>query len=237
MTDAPPAAQLQDIEIRYGARVTIGPISAAVAPASVLGLIGPNGSGKTSIMRAMCGLQRLHAGEIRVLGTRVEPGVPVPGVGAMIEEPRFYPWLSAPENLLLAAGGRRAWSDRIASVLEQVGLADTVERPVGAFSQGMRQRLGVARALLGQPKLLVLDEPTNGLDAEGVIQMRTLLDAFVAAGTSVVLSSHMISEIQAVADQVLALVAGQMLASGTTADIVTRWGSVTEMYDHVVARL
>lgn len=237
MEGAPPAVELRRIEIRYGARVTIGPIEAEVRPGSVLGLIGPNGSGKTSIMRAMCGLQPLHAGEIRVLGNPVRPGVPVPDVGAMIEEPRFYPWLSATENLLLAAGGRPAWSDRIPSVLEQVGLAGAAERPVGAFSQGMRQRLGVARALMGEPRMLVLDEPTNGLDGQGVAQMRALLDDFVAAGTSIVLSSHMVGEIQAVADDVLVLAAGQVLETGATADIVTRWGSVGEMYQHAVEQV
>lgn len=234
LTGAPHPVEAREIEIHYGPRATVGPVSFDVRRGSVLGLIGPNGSGKTSIMRAMCALQRLDAGEIRVFGRAVRAGLPVRDVGAMIEEPRFYPWLSASENLQLAAGGRRSWVDEIPGALERVGLSSLGRTPVAEFSQGMRQRLGVARALLGRPQLLVLDEPTNGLDAAGIKEMRTLMGTFAAAGTAIVLSSHLVSEIQAAADEVLVLVAGQAVVSDTMSQIVARSGSLSSMYERVL---
>lgn len=237
ITQATYALEVRQLEIHYGARATIGPISVAVRPASVLGLIGTNGSGKTSIMRVMCGLQQLDAGEVQVFGRPVQAGLPVPGLGAMIEEPRFYPWLSAAENLRLASGGREEWNSRIPSALERVGLSQVAGVPVGEFSQGMRQRLGFARALMGEPKLLVLDEPTNGLDAESIAQMRGVLRSLAAQEAAIVVASHLISEIQEIADDVLVLSAGQVLVYSATSDIVSRWGSVSRMYERVVARL
>jgi ABC-2 type transport system ATP-binding protein len=231
------ALVLSNVEVHYGPRSKVGPVSAELPDGAVLGLIGTNGSGKTSIMRAICGLQPFARGEITVAGVAVCTGTPVAGVGAMIEEPRFYPWLTATENLLLAAGGRRQWNERIASALAGVGLGETRDLPVGGFSQGMRQRLGLARAVLGQPRLLVLDEPTNGLDANGMAQMRALLAAHAAGGTAVVLSSHLIAEIEAMADAVIVLSAGDVVHHATTREIVDRWGSVSRMYEAVVAGL
>lgn len=227
---------MSQIEIHYGARATIGPVSASVRPGAVLGLIGTNGSGKTSIMRAVCALQRVDAGAIRVFGRPVQPGVPVAGVGAIIEEPRFYPWLSAIENLQLAAGGRAEWNRGLGSALEHVGLSEVARVAVAEFSQGMRQRLALARVLLGEPRLLVLDEPTNGLDAEGIAQLRNILGALVARDTAIVIASHLLSEIEAIANDVLVLSAGQVLVSSATSDIVGRWGSVSKMYERVVAQ-
>jgi ABC-2 type transport system ATP-binding protein len=231
------AVELSEVEIRYGPRASIGPVDAVVHPGRVLGLIGANGSGKTSILRAICGLQQAHAGQVRVFGRAVRAGVPVSGVGAMIEEPRFYPWLSALDNLLLAAGGRQPWVARIDALLDSVGLGQVRDTAVAEFSQGMRQRLGFARALLGDPRLLLLDEPTNGLDARGTVQIRGLLRAAVDQGMTLILTSHLLTEIEALADEVLVLNAGRQLHSGTTADAVERWGSVSAMYEDIVTQV
>ncbi len=228
------AAELSAVEIHYGPRASIGPISAAVRPGAVLGLIGMNGSGKTSLLRALCALQPVDAGHVRVYGEPVVAGEPVPGLGAMIEEPRFYPWLSARENLVLAAGGRDAWRARIRDVIAAVGLTDAADVRVAEFSQGMRQRLGLARALLGDPRLLVLDEPTNGLDTSAMAQMRELIAGWASRGTAVVVTSHLMSEVEAVADDVLVLNAGELLLNVSMADVLDRWGSVSEMYQRTV---
>jgi ABC-2 type transport system ATP-binding protein len=230
----PVAVAATEAVIDYGPRATIGPVSVQLAEGGVLGLIGANGSGKTSFMRAICALEPLRSGSIEVFGTPVTPGVPVPAVGAMIEEPRFYPWLSAEDNLRLAAGGRAQWRRRIPAVLEAVGLTDVGLVRVDEFSQGMRQRLGLARALLGEPRLLVLDEPTNGLDTGGIGLMHRLLGSLVAAGTTIVLSSHMLGEVERLATMVLALRAGGVVASGTAQEIAERWGSLNEMYAQTV---
>jgi ABC-2 type transport system ATP-binding protein len=231
------AVELREVEIRYGPRASIGPVDAELHAGHVLGLIGANGSGKTSILRAICGLQQAHAGDVRVFGRVVRAGVPVAGVGAMIEEPRFYPWLSAVDNLLLAAGGRQAWVAGIDMVLDAVGLGDVRDTAVAEFSQGMRQRLGIGRALLGKPRLMVLDEPTNGLDARGTVEIRGLLRAAVDQGTTLILTSHLLTEIEALADDLLVLNAGRQLHAGPTTDAVDRWGSVSAMYEHIVTQV
>jgi ABC-type multidrug transport system ATPase subunit len=230
----PIALELREVVIRYGFRATIGPVSVCLPAGGVLGLMGANGSGKTSLMRAICALQPVHAGRVEALGRAVEPGVPVAGIGAMIEEPRFYPWLSARDNLQLAAGGRRDWQQRIPTALETVELSHVANVRVDQFSQGMRQRLGLARARLGEPRILVLDEPTNGLDVGGIALMRRLLASLVADGTTLVLSSHVLSEVQHLATVVLALRAGDVVASGHTSELVATWGSLEEMYAETV---
>jgi ABC-2 type transport system ATP-binding protein len=233
-SSGPIAVELRDVVITYGFRATIGPVSVCLPAGGVLGLMGANGSGKTSLMRAMCALQPVHGGCVEVLGRAVEPGGPVAGVGAMIEEPRFYPWLSARDNLQLAAGGRSDWQRRIPAVLESVELSAVEHVRVDEFSQGMRQRLGLARALLGEPRILVLDEPTNGLDVGGIALMRRLLASLVADGTTLVLSSHVLTEVQHLATVVLALRAGDVVAAGHTSELVATWGSLDEMYAETV---
>ncbi len=230
------ALSLDEAVISYGPRATIGPVSAEIGPGSVLGLVGTNGSGKTSLMRAICALEPVCGGRIAVFGEAVRVGQPVVGVGAMIEEPRFYPWLSGRENLLFAAAGRPEWSARIATMLERVALTSVSEVAVGEYSQGMRQRLGLARAMLGAPSMLVLDEPTNGLDPDGIRLMRELLGSLVAdQQMTVVISSHLLSEIEQMSVELLALSAGRVLVSARTADVVAEWGSVGAMYDHAVS--
>ncbi|MET0236888.1 MAG: ABC transporter ATP-binding protein [Kibdelosporangium sp.] len=188
---------------RYGSIVAVNAVDLTVREGDRYGFLGPNGSGKTTLVRMLLGLVYPTSGEITVLGEKMPSGAArvLPHVGSLIEGPAAYPHLSGRRNLALmdAAGqrdGRKARRARIKDVLEQVGLAGLDNRPVKTYSLGMRQRLGIAGALLRRPRLLILDEPTNGLDPQGIHEMRDLLIALNQAGTTVFLSSHLLSEIE-----------------------------------------
>ncbi|MBP2319966.1 ABC-2 type transport system ATP-binding protein [Kibdelosporangium banguiense] len=188
---------------RYGSIVAVNAVDLQVAEGDRYGFLGPNGSGKTTLVRMLLGLVYPTSGEITVLGEKIPSRAArvLPQVGSLIEGPAAYPYLSGRRNLALmdAAGSRdsrKARRARIEEVLEQVGLAGLDARPVKAYSLGMRQRLGIAGALLRKPRLLILDEPTNGLDPQGIHEMRDLLIALNQAGTTVFLSSHLLSEIE-----------------------------------------
>lgn len=197
----------------------VGPVSLEVAPGTVVGLVGSNGSGKTTLLKLVCGLLACQSGTVRVGGELVRPGVPPPGLGAVIEEPPFYEFTTATENLRLAAAGRIDREARIDECLDRVELSAHALQKVGEFSQGMRQRLGLARALLGQPSLLVLDEPANGLDPRGIRWLRELVLARARDGVTVLVSSHMLGEISRVADTALLLRAGSVVAVADAADL------------------
>jgi ABC-2 type transport system ATP-binding protein len=170
------------------------------------GLLGPNGSGKTTLVRMLVGLVHATSGSIEVLGEPMpaRAAAVLPQVGALVEGPAAWGNLSGRANLRLldAAGRGRAGRRRIDAALEQVGLGGIDRRPVRAYSLGMRQRLGIAAALLREPALLLLDEPTNGLDPRGIHEMRDMLTSLNEAGTTVVLSSHLLSEVEALCTQV-----------------------------------
>ena len=191
---------------RFGSHVAVDDVDLHVAEGARYGFLGPNGSGKTTMVRMLLGLVYATRGEITVLGATVPNRVAdvLPEIGAMVEGPAAYPHLSGRTNLaLLDASGPRRGRDgsrrrrRVEEVLERVGLAAVDRRPVRTYSLGMRQRLGLAGALLNQPRLLVLDEPTNGLDPHGIREVRDLLIELNAAGTTVFLSSHLLAEIEA----------------------------------------
>lgn len=197
----------------YGSRAAVDAVDLHVADGDRYGFLGPNGSGKTTLVRMLLGLVYATRGEIEVMGRAVprRVGEVLPQIGAMVEGPAAYPHLSGRANLDLldAAGptpgrrlGRRARSARIDEVLERVGLAPDDRRPVRTYSLGMRQRLGLAGALLHRPRLLVLDEPTNGLDPHGIREVRDLLVELNHDGTTVFLSSHLLSEVEALCTQV-----------------------------------
>ena len=202
---------------RFGSVTAVDGIDLAVAEGARYGLLGPNGSGKTTLVRMLLGLVHATAGEITVLGEPVprRAAAVLPQVGALVEGPAAWPHLSGRANLRLldAAGGarRRGRQDRVEGVLEQVGLAGVDKRPVRAYSLGMRQRLGLAAALMRGPRLLLLDEPTNGLDPRGIGEMRTLLHELNAAGTTVVLSSHLLTEVEALCTRVGVLDRGRLV--------------------------
>jgi len=196
---------------RYGPVLAVDGVDIAVRPGDRFGLLGPNGSGKTTLVRMLLGLVFATSGEIEVLGVPVPKKVAevLPSIGALVEGPGGYGHLSGRTNLALmdAAGPRPAgeprWSGagqarraRVAQVLDRVGLGGIDQRPVKAYSLGMRQRLGLAAALLRAPKLLILDEPTNGLDPRGIREIRDLLVELNDAGTTVFLSSHLLSEVE-----------------------------------------
>jgi ABC-2 type transport system ATP-binding protein len=188
---------------RFGRTLAVDSVNLEVAEGDRYGFLGPNGSGKTTVVRLLLGLVYATSGEIEVLGRPVPKRASeiLPEVGALVEGPAAYPHLSGRRNLALLdaagkGGGRRSRGRRIEEALEQVGLAGIDRRPVKAYSMGMRQRLGIAGALLRKPRLLVLDEPTNGLDPKGIKEIREFLIALNKEGTTVFLSSHLLAEVE-----------------------------------------
>jgi ABC-2 type transport system ATP-binding protein len=227
-TDA--AVQIEGLSRRYHSGTGLGPITLTISSGAIIGLVGSNGAGKTTLLRMICGLVEPSEGSVLAWGEPVVAGRPVPALGAMIEEPALYPWATGRQHLELAAGGRRDWTRRIPAMLEEIGLTKDADRPTRSYSQGMRQRVGIARALLGRPRLLVLDEPTNGLDPLGVRWLRELLRVLAKDGTTVLVSSHLLGELHQLADRVLVLSAGHIVADLDAKDLGTSAGALDEAY-------
>jgi ABC-type multidrug transport system ATPase subunit len=205
---------------RYGAVEAVRSVDLDVREGDRYGLLGPNGSGKTTLVRMLLGLVYATSGQIEVMGWRMPRHARqvLPHIGALIEEPAAYPHLSGRANLALldAAGpggsaGRRSRPQRIDEALEQVGLAGVGRRPVKAYSLGMRQRLGLAAALIRQPRLLILDEPGNGLDPRGIRDLRELLTSLNSTGVTILLSSHLLAEVEQLCTRVGVLDAGRLV--------------------------
>ena len=202
---------------RFGAITAVDGIDLDVREGDVYGFLGANGSGKTTTVRMLLGLVLATSGTVEMLDRPMprSAGEVLPQVGALVEGPAAYPRLSGRENLRVhdaLGGGRRAGrAGRVGDVLERVGLGGVDERPVAAYSLGMRQRLGLANALLGAPRLLVLDEPTNGLDPQGIHEIRDLILELHRAGTTVFLSSHLLAEVEQVATRVGVLDRGRLV--------------------------
>jgi ABC-2 type transport system ATP-binding protein len=202
---------------RFGARVAVDDVDLRIPHGSAFGYLGPNGAGKTTLIRMLLGLTRPTAGSMRLLGRPVpaERAEALARVGAIVEEPRFHPFLTGRENLEIVAAARDAHAfGRIDAVLERVGLAARADERVKKYSLGMRQRLGVARALLGDPELLILDEPTNGLDPAGILEFRGLMRRLVGEGRTVVLSSHLLDEVEKICDAVAIVDQGRVVWQG-----------------------
>jgi ABC-2 type transport system ATP-binding protein len=194
-----------------------------VEPGQVFGLLGPNGAGKATALRIMLGLVRPTAGEVRILGERIRPGSPVLArVGNMIEHADFVPFMTGMENLRAHwKSGSADFADAdVDTALAIAGLGDAIDRKVKTYSQGMRQRLGVARAILGDPEALILDEPTNGLDPGEIREVRELLLRVATAGATVVLSSHLLAEVEQVCSHAVVIDHGRLIARGTVAELV-----------------
>ena len=205
---------------RYGAVTAVRSVDLDVREGDRYGLLGPNGSGKTTLVRMLLGLVYATSGEIEVLGQRMPRHARdvLPQIGALIEEPAAYPHLSGRANLALldAAGpggrsARRTRAKRIGEALEQVGLAGVGRRPVKAYSLGMRQRLGLAAALMRRPRLLILDEPGNGLDPRGIRDLRELIIGLNESGVTVLASSHLLAEVEQLCTRVGVLDAGRLV--------------------------
>jgi ABC-2 type transport system ATP-binding protein len=214
---------------RYGKRAAVDDVDLAVPEACAYGFLGPNGAGKTTLIRCLLGLTRPTAGTIRLLGLD-QPGgrrQALARTGAIVEEPRFHGHLSGRENLTTIAAARdRDAVRRIDDVLRRVGLADRATERVKRYSLGMRQRLGVARALLGDPQLLILDEPTNGLDPAGIHEFREMIRGFVEnEGRTVFLSSHLLDEVERICDRVAIVDRGRVVTEGSIAELTAQGGS------------
>jgi len=213
-----------------GGLTAVDDLSFRVEAGQVLGLLGPNGAGKTTTLRMLMGLIRQNAGDIRVFGHRVDPGAPVLSrIGAFVEGPGFLPHLSGLENLRLywAVTGRPRADSRMDEALEVAGLGGAVHRRVSTYSHGMKQRLAIAQAMLGMPDLLVLDEPTNGLDPPQIREMRAVLRRYSASGRTVVVSSHLLAEVEQTCTHVVVMHHGRLVATGTVADIVAGGGQAS----------
>ncbi|MBL8095231.1 MAG: ABC transporter ATP-binding protein [Anaerolineales bacterium] len=207
----------------YGRRPVVDAINIAAHEGEVFGFLGPNGAGKTTTLGMALGLIHPTSGAVQVLGEWVTPGNTrvLRQVGALVGAPALVPHLTARENLdLMARLSPGVDRRRIADVLDQVGLFEAAGRKVGAFSTGMKQRVGLALALLNRPRFLILDEPTNGLDPAGMREIRQLIRALVAEGTSVLLSSHLLNEVQQVCDRIAVLNRGQVVAQGRVEDLL-----------------
>ena len=202
---------------RFGTRVAVDGVDLGIPAGCAFGCLGPNGAGKTTLLRMVLGLTRATSGEARLLGHPMPAGrtVALARVGAIVEEPRFHRYLTGRENLNIVAAAREpAAHTRIAGALERVGLADRADERVKGYSLGMRQRLGVARALLGDPELLVLDEPMNGLDPAGMEELRIMIRRLVAEGRAVVLSSHLLDEVEKTCDAIAIIDQGRVILQG-----------------------
>jgi ABC-2 type transport system ATP-binding protein len=204
---------------RYGATVAVEGVDLSVRRGEVYGFLGPNGAGKTTTLRMLVGLVRPTAGRAEVLGRRAGDPAGLARLGAMVETPAFYPYLSGRANLDVLARHARVSRTRIAPVLEAAGLADRAHDRFAGYSLGMKQRLGVAAALLKDPELLILDEPTNGLDPIGIAEMRALIRRLGAEGRSVLLSSHQLGEVQQICDRVGVIFRGRLVAESTVDEL------------------
>lgn len=215
------AISVSDLTKVYGERSALSHATFEVPLGSVCGFVGPNGSGKTTTIRMLLGLISPTGGTGTVLGESIShPERYLPQVGAMIEGPAFYPALTGAENLKVLAALGGFPKNRVGTLLEKVGLADRGGSKYKTYSLGMKQRLGIAAALLPHPKLLVLDEPTNGLDPSGIAEIRNLIKELSSEGTSVFVSSHLLSELEMIAESLVMLREGKVLFAGRTKDLL-----------------
>jgi ABC-2 type transport system ATP-binding protein len=208
---------------RFGPITALDAVTLDLPQGGVIGLVGPNGSGKSTLIRVLLGLIRPTSGEAAVLGHSIaDPSGYATGVGALIESPAFIASLSARANLLSLAHLRGTRPSRVDEVLRQVGLLGRDTEPVGRYSLGMKQRLGIAAALLTDPALLILDEPTNGLDPAGIVEIRGLLRRLASDGRTVVVSSHLLSELEAICDHLVIIRFGEILFAGPMSEMLKR---------------
>jgi ABC-2 type transport system ATP-binding protein len=215
---------------RFGGVVAVDDLSFVVRQGQVVGLLGPNGAGKTTSLRVLMGLQHPDAGRVELFGEPVVASAPqLRRVGAMVEQAAFVPHLSGMLNLRLwweAVPGARLRDADLEGALAVAGLGDAIDRKVRTYSQGMKQRLGFARLLLARPELLVIDEPTNGLDPGEIREIRELIGRLSRAGATVLLSSHHLSEVEQVCTDVVVMNRGGLVASGSVKDLIGTTGSV-----------
>ena len=234
MTTAP--VVVEGLTKHFGEVAAVEGVWFSVERGQVCGLLGPNGAGKTTTLRVLVGLERPTQGIARLFGTPVKPGLTeLTRVGVMIEEAAFIPHLSGMTNLRLwwQAGGRPLREADLAGALAVADLGDAVKRQVRSYSQGMKQRLGLARLLLGRPELLILDEPTSGLDPGEIREIRELLRRYAEDGATVLLSSHHLTEVEQTCTNAVIMNRGLLVSSGTVADLIGTGGVVYVEVDRV----
>jgi ABC-2 type transport system ATP-binding protein len=215
---------------RYGNVLAVDRLSFRAEPGRVTGFLGPNGAGKTTTLRVLVGLLRPTAGSATVLGRRyAELDDPVRSVGAVLEASGFHPGRSGRNHLRTLATAAGIASGRVEELLQLVDLNGAARRRVGGYSLGMRQRLSLAGALLGDPQVLILDEPANGLDPQGIRWLRDLLRGFAAEGRTVLVSSHVLAEMQQLADDVVIIARGRIVAQAGVGDVVGRAGGAVRV--------
>lgn len=224
---------------RYGSRTAVDSIDFTVEPGQVTGFLGPNGAGKSTTMRMIVGLDRPTSGSVRVNGRAYrEHAAPLREVGVLLDAKAAHRGRTAYQHLRAIAATHGIGTSRVRQVLELAGLESVAGKRVGGFSLGMGQRLGIATALLGDPGIVILDEPVNGLDPEGVRWVRTLMRTLAAEGRTVLLSSHLMSEMSQTADRLIVLGRGRILADGTVGDVVAKvTRQVVRVRTHDGARL
>ena len=219
-----------------GGVLAVDGLNLTVRKASVFGLLGPNGAGKTTTMRMLVGLIHPTSGSVRLFGEVVKPGVPVLArVGVLVDSPGFVPHLSGRENLTLFwRAGRAPMSEaHMEEALEMADLGEAIDRKYKTYSHGMRQRLGIAQAMLGMPELLILDEPTSGLDPHQMREVRNVVRKVAARGTTVLLSSHLLSEVEQVCDRAAVMNNGRLVAEGPVAELIGASSTVYLEVDNI----
>jgi ABC-2 type transport system ATP-binding protein len=217
------AVETHGLTKRFGDNIAVNDVELLVPRGYAFGYLGPNGAGKTTLIRVLLGLTHADAGSMFLLGQQVprHRDLALARVGAIVDEPRFHGHLTGRQNLqILAAARERAAKDRIGPALERVGILHRADDKVSKYSMGMRQRLGVAACLLGDPQLLILDEPMNGLDPGGMLDMRDMIKSFVAEGRTVVLSSHLLDEVERTCDAVAIVDRGKVIRQGPISQLL-----------------
>lgn len=217
------AVETHGLTKRFGANVAVNGVDLRVPRGCAFGYLGPNGAGKTTLIRVLLGLTHADAGTMSLLGHVVPQhrDRALARVGAIVDEPRFHGHLTGRQNLqILAAAREHEARDRVAGALERVGMAQRADDRVSKYSMGMRQRLGVAACLLGDPQLLILDEPMNGLDPAGMHEMRDMIKGLVAEGRTVMLSSHLLDEVERTCDAVAIVDRGKVIRQGPISELL-----------------
>jgi ABC-2 type transport system ATP-binding protein len=223
--------EVRELTKRYGSTLAVDNLSFDLRPGTVTGFLGANGSGKSTTMRMMLGLDKPDGGQVRIDGQRFgDLRWPLREVGAVLEARAFHPGRTARSHLAALAASNGIASRRVAEVLDMVGLTSVAGKRAGTFSLGMAQRLGLAAALLGDPPVLVLDEPVNGLDPAGVRWIRDLLKSLAAQGRVVFVSSHLIAEMALMADRLVVIGQGRLLADTTVAEMSARAPSLEDAF-------
>jgi ABC-2 type transport system ATP-binding protein len=218
-----PMIEVHDLVKRFGDKVAVDHLSFSVEPGRVTGFLGPNGAGKSTTMRLILGLDRPNSGSATINGKAYAQIVnPLRTVGALLEAKSVHPGRSARNHLLFLAQTQGLPASRADTVLELVGLMDVARKRAGAYSLGMSQRLGVAAAMLGDPQVLLLDEPVNGLDPEGVLWIRNLMKHLAGQGKTILVSSHLMNEMAVTAEHLIVIGRGRLLADSTTEDVIAR---------------